>query len=513
MSTSHPNSGTSHSVSVRLRSILSEAVFVGAEEIVATRCVNRAELCRPGDLFIPRNNSAGDEHDKVDEAIRRGAVAVVAERILPVSVPQCLVDNTQQAYGQVSQALAGDPSQRMLTIGIVGSYGKTTTALFVSAMLKRLGGAVAYYTSLGASDSTSCDRSATRAPAAGKLAKWMQRAEAAGAPAVVIELTPAMLHHHAAAGVEFDLLIATGMRPGQFRGSPNSRELGQQLTRATEQLKDHGLVLFNADDASLSAWAETADTITVSYGLDAAQHVRGKRLSRAGGEQQLLAMAGRTLMPLTLKIPGDHVARAALAAVATSWLLDLSVPEAIAGIESLESVPGRMQRLSNAIDVPVFIDAGQTPDRLAVAVHALRQHQMGPATIVMDLSGGLDPAWRQRLGEVLDKAANCVVLSAADLSPEAAQGLAMDVLGGFRCPGRVQVIPDRAAAIRWAVQHTQQGSILLSGCGATPWVDRAGDEITDELIGRQAVSRQNAPTVAPLLSIFPPPEPNSTLSH
>ena len=73
-------------------------------------------------------------------------------------------------------------------------------------MLKKLGGQVAYYTSLGASDSTSCDRTAVRPPATQKLAKWLKQADLAGAPAAVIELAPSMLQNHSTSGVEFDLL-------------------------------------------------------------------------------------------------------------------------------------------------------------------------------------------------------------------------------------------------------------------------------------------------------------------
>jgi UDP-N-acetylmuramyl tripeptide synthase len=139
-------------------------------------------------------------------------------------------------------------------------------------------------------------------------------------------------------------------------------------------------------------------------------------------------------------------------------------------------------------------------------LHALRQHQLGPTCVVMDLSCRFDPRWRQRLGEVLDKGAERVVLSASDMSAEAAQAIAMDVLGGFRSPGRVQVIADRAAAIRWAVANTTQGCILLAGCGIRDWSQRDGSLATDEQIARAAVKRLNSNLPLPTLNIFPPPE-------
>ncbi|MCR9293444.1 MAG: Mur ligase family protein [bacterium] len=509
MSTSSRPEDSLRKDGLSLRGFLSEAVFVGAEDIRVRRCVDRADKCTPGDVFVPRRSPTADEHDRVEEAVRRGAVAVVAERLLPVSVPQCLIEDTHQAYARICHALAGDPSRRMLSIAVVGTHGKTTTSLFVSSMLKKLGGAVAYYTSLGASDSTACDRTATRPPGARRLANWMRKADMAGAPAAVVELTPAMLANQVAAGVEFDLIILTGLRAGQNRGAANVREYTLLLDRFLASLKPHGMLLYNADDAQAAAWAERCDATAVSYGLDAAEHVRAKRLSRMGGEQQLLVSAGHLLMPLTLKIPGDHVARAALAAVATSWMFDLPVPKAIAGVELLQSIPGRMQRIQESVEAPVYIDAGSTPDQLAVATHALRQHQLGPATVVLDLNSRVTQRCRQRLGEVLDRSSARIVLSGSDLSATATQSIAMDVLGGVRSPGRVHVIPDREAAINWAVDNTDSGAILLAGCGVQGWTSRDGEPVNDEMLAKAAVRRRNQIKTAPNLGIFPPPESNT----
>ncbi len=510
MSTSTPGGACS---TVSLRTLLREAVFVGADDIRAHRCVHKADQCRVGDIYVPMQGPTGDGHDEVEQAVRRGASAVVAERLLPVTVPQCLVDSTPIAYGKICHAIAGNPSQRMLTIGVVGTHGKTTTSLFLSAMLKKLGGQVAYYTSLGASDSTSCDRSAVRPPATQKLAKWLKQADLAGAPAAVIELTPSMLQNHVTSGIEFDLLVVTGMRPSQLRGSQSLKNSQRSLEEVINQMKSHGMLLYNADDAYATRWAGKSSLPAVGYGLDASQNVRAKRLSRAGGEQQLLTVVGNMVMPLTLKMPGDHIARAALAGVAAGWMFDLPVAEAIAGVESLQSIPGRMQRVAQAVDVPLYIDAGETPDRVAIALHALQQHQLGPTTAVVDVSSRLHPQWRGRLGEMLDKAASRVVLSASGCSAANAQSVIMDVLGGFRSPGRVEVIPNRQSAIRWAVKNTEAGAILLSGCGSMPWLDSNDEICSDEIAAKAALESKNYRPIAPILGIFPPTSPTPFFSH
>ncbi len=498
---------------ISLRSLLERAVFVGAEDIVARHCVGKAELCRPGDLFVPQSFSGRDEHEAIHEAIARGASAVVAERLLPVSIPQCLVEDNRIAYGLINQALAGSPSLRMLTIAVVGTHAKTTTALFISSMLKGIGGSVAYYTSLGSSDSLTCDRTTTVQPSARKLADWMRRADRAGSPSIVLEVGQAMLQHQVTAGVELDLLVLTGLRAGQHRGSAASKRYQMWIDETAERMKPHGMILYNADDATATQWAMNTDRTAIGYGLDASEHIRGKRLSRAGGQQQILVRAGNTLMPMTLNMPGDHVARAALAAVAAGWMFDFPISELIHHVEKLQTIPGRMQRVPTSVDVPVFVDAADTPDRLAIALHALRVHQFGSCTAVVDLNERLHPNWRTRLGEVLQKSGARVVLTGASLTHEETRRAAMDVLGGLSSPGKHEIISNRSEAIRWAVNHTNEGCILLAGCGNDCWAN-GGDELTttDESAARCAIAEKVARVAAasksamnPVLSIFPPP--------
>lgn len=194
-------------------------------------------------------------------------------------------------------------------------------------------------------------------------------------------------------------------------------------------------------------------------------------------------------------------------------MFNMPVADAVAGVESLQSIPGRMQRVAQSVDVPLYIDAGETPDRVAVALHAMQQHQLGPTTAVVDVSSRLHPQWRGRLGEVLDRAAGRVVLTASGCSAANAQSVLMDVLGGFKVPGRVEVIANRESAIHWAVKNTSRGSILLSGCGSMPWLDASDNLCSDEIVAQAAVEQKNQQPIIPLLGIFPPQMPTPFFSH
>ena len=86
---------------VSLRETLPKSRFLGGQDIAVTSCCQDSRRCRPGDLFVALSGPEYDGHDHVAEAIECGAAAVLAERLLPIDAPLCLVPDSREAYGRV----------------------------------------------------------------------------------------------------------------------------------------------------------------------------------------------------------------------------------------------------------------------------------------------------------------------------------------------------------------------------------------------------------------------------
>ena len=467
--------------SVSLRQLFPSAQIVGADDIRCDACLSSIDSAVEGCIFAIGLDDESDVARDTIDAINCGAKAILTEQFLPSSVPQCIVPDVREAYARLCHAVAGKPSEKMLTIAIVGTHGKTTAGLLVASMLKKIGNRVAYYTSLGASDGKVSGLVAHSNADANELAQWLATSAENQTPAAVIELTNDMLHSHAASGIEFDVVLFTGLRKSQRIDSLQARGVEHAMHRIVGQLKQHGIVVYNADDARLNRWIERHQTHSIGYGLDAVADVRGKRMNSLPGEQSLMVSAGNCVMPLTSLLLGDHNARHMLGAAAVGYAFGLELFEIVQGIERLNKIPGRMQRVPSSEHCPVVIDSADQADRLAVAMHALSKHGT-PIICVAEVPEAATSEQLAAYGRVLERSATRVILTQSRQSTRSGQKAVWQVLDGCEYPASIQIVPNRETAIELAIRSAGPGEqVLLAGWGANRWTNDQTKELKNDM--------------------------------
>ncbi len=467
--------------SVSLRQLFPSAQIVGADDIRCDACLCDIEQAVANCVFAIGLDGESDAARDTIDAINCGAKAILTEQFLPSSVPQCIVPDVREAYARLCQAVAGKPSEKMLTIGIVGTHGKTTAGLMVASMLKKIGNRVAYYTSLGASDGQEAGLAANSNADANELARWLATSEQNQSPAAVIELTDDMLRSHAASGIEFDVVLFTSLRKSQRIDALQARGVENAMHRIVGQLKQHGIVVYNADDARLNRWIERHQPHSIGYGLDAAADVRGKRMSSLQGEQSFMVSAGNCVMPVTSMLLGDHNARHMLGAAAVGYAFGLELYEIAQGIERLNKIPGRMQRVPDSTHCAVTIDSADQADRLAVAMHALSKNG-NPIICVAEVPEAATPEQMAAYGRVLERSASKVVLTQSRQSTRSGQKAMWQVLDGCDYPASIQVVPNRETAIELAIRSAGPGEqVLLAGWGANRWTNDQTKELKNDM--------------------------------
>jgi UDP-N-acetylmuramoyl-L-alanyl-D-glutamate--2,6-diaminopimelate ligase len=488
--------------SVSLRRLLPEAQFAGCVDWKVFGCTDDHRRLEPGQVFVAAREARPgyDGHLFVREALERGAAGVVVERPCPEAGRlQVIVPNATAAHARICQALAGDPSHQLVTVGVTGSFGKTITALMVRSIIAAAGDRFGLVGSLGF-----CDGSRTRAPGAGFQPATMRQGMGAGESGPItarkprdhvpgtfvpgaaglaallaemveshckggiLEVASEALAHHSFEGVAFHAVVVTDVAAPL--GFPPEVLLQKRRAKAklVRQVVPGGVAVVNADDPNAEILGGVnLDTRRVAFGLEPVAVGRGgvdvrARLERIDGSGTRMLVHGfNRELALHLPLVGTRVATCALAAAALAWAMEIDGADVIAGLESVQTVAGHLEAVGEGQDFDVRIDAAQTPEDAAEALAALRAVAAGRVHLVLSAEGCSNRIDRRRLAEIAENGADRVILTLSNPRTEDPNQILDDLLAGFRRPGKVRVEPDRRIAIETALAHARAGDVVL----------------------------------------------------
>lgn len=382
---------------VSLAAVLPEARFVGCDDIVAVRCTGDAERCRPGDVFVARLTSDGDGHEAIDEATLRGAVAVVAERMVPTQgVPLCVVPDTAWAFARLVHARAGDPARGLTLVAVAGTSGKTTTAWLAASVLAEAGLRVGVLSDLGCLDAESTLPEQADLDRPEVLAAWLRRLAISGCTHAVVEVSSRMLAARALAGITCSTVVVTGLAAAHL-GAHGTRAAYEAITgRMLESLAPEGCLVFNADDARLRRLARRHVGPSMAVALRTPADVTAVPVERSLHGQTVLVMAAGHAAALALAPPTAGFVRDALFATAIGLGHRVPLERVCRGIEAAGGVPGRLERIDRGQDAAVFIDKATTGHALAATLASLRRLTRGRLVLVAEEAAAamIDPAPR-----------------------------------------------------------------------------------------------------------------------
>lgn len=458
--------GCDHCVSIK--QLLPVAKFFQCQDITVKNLAIEVTDAAAGDLVCFQTG----KHDPVAfaaTALARGVSAILTEQLLPCPLPQAIVGDAVEAACLIASGLQGNPYQEMLTIGIVGDSGKTTTALMIAGLLKKIGIRTAYETDLGSSDGIA--QSTPEVAAASGLALIEKIAEArdAASGAMVIEYSGD--NPGAGAGLKLDILVVTGA-DSLLHSSPQGNHFGPDaLTVALEQTKQDAVVIVPSDH---SKWVRRIDDTglrRVTYGLRRPADVSAKVFEELPGETTLMVTCGDETATMQTRHCGEPMALNMLAALSVGMLIETPLHQAIAAISDLPQIPGRMQRLTGFDTAAVVIDAGGSADRLAASLRTLRRQRRNSGKVwcllTLDASASIPENEAQqndmlsRMGRAVERFADRIIVTSTDRSKPTFLKSSHAVLDGFKDVAIARLVADQTKAIQWAITHAEPWDTIL----------------------------------------------------
>jgi UDP-N-acetylmuramoyl-L-alanyl-D-glutamate--2,6-diaminopimelate ligase len=456
-------------VPVSLRRLFAAASFVGCGDIAVTDVTEDSRSCRAGCLFAALPGTRTQGLSFVNEAIERGASSLLVDRPLPdCPVPQCIVPNSRVAFAQLCEALYGYPSRRLATVGVTGTNGKTTVTWLVRSILEASARPTALLGTIEYSDGMVSQPASLTTPSTRETSRWLASAVARASQCATLEISSHALDQARVAGLMLDVAIVTNITQDHFDYHLNFEAYRRSKARILRQLKRRGLVVLNADDpGSMSLLGQTtAAAQVVTYGIDHPADVMAESVELGAGGSSFVLRTGVETVRMQTPLVGRHNVSNCLAASAAARHLGVPLSEIAEGCEALESVPGRLERIRGSHPFEVYVDYAHTDDALRRALSAVQEVTRGRVFCVFGAGGDRDRSKRPLMGRAAGSA-DVVVVTSDNPRSEDPSRIIDDILAGCRASGaELHVDPDRAEAIRWAIEQAEpEDAVLVAGKG------------------------------------------------
>ena len=452
----------------------------------------------PGDLFLAMPGDVHDGRQFIEQAVANGACAVLAEApaagfVDALPVPLVEWPDLRLEAGPLAARFYREPSRDMQVTGITGTNGKTTTSRLIAQLAHALGRQCGVIGTLGATLDDGVEDAGNTTPDALALQRQLAAWRDQGVGAVSMEVSSHALVQGRVNGVSFTTAIYTNLSHDHldYHGSLGSYARAKLRLFATPQLR-HSVVNVDDDLAALVAAATTEGAQILTYsarGAGADVRVLNTRFHGPGvrGELHTPWGSGEFDSPL----PGAFNLANLAAAVTALALAGEDLDALLAAVAQLRPVPGRMQRVPNALGLQVIIDYAHTPDALEHALRALRPHVEGALVAVFGCGGERDRDKRQLMGRVACSHADQVIVTSDNPRGEDPMDILRDIESG--CSGSYALEPDRASAISAALSSARSGDcVLIAGKGHEQYQLVEGEKLpfSDVAQARLALARR-----------------------
>jgi UDP-N-acetylmuramoyl-L-alanyl-D-glutamate--2,6-diaminopimelate ligase len=440
---------------------------------------------RAGSLFLAVNGRQSHGLAFAADAVARGASVVLwdpadaPDRKMPATgsgaVLMAPVANLTQLLGRIADRFFGWPSSHLRIVGITGTNGKTTSAYLLAQCLERLKSKAGYIGTIGWGRIDALQTPTHTTPDVISVHRYLANLRAAGVRDVAMEVSSHALDQGRVDGVRFHTAAFTNLTRDHLDYHPSMQAYGAAKARLFAVAGLQHLVI-NVGDAFGREYALNAGgrvpltAVWVGAGepgwfAERSLCASEVRLDLRGLSMTLGGSFGA--QRATTQLLGRFNAENSVIVLGCLTAMGTSLDEAAAALAECKAPPGRMEVIEAASPgKPVaVIDYAHTPDALAKALAALREHCRGALWCVFGCGGDRDPGKRPLMGAIADELADQIIITDDNPRSENPQEITRAIAAGIKSR-QVRIIHDRGEAIGTALQEAVvDDMVLIAGKG------------------------------------------------
>ncbi|MBU1620629.1 MAG: UDP-N-acetylmuramoyl-L-alanyl-D-glutamate--2,6-diaminopimelate ligase [Gammaproteobacteria bacterium] len=425
--------------------------------------INSLEV-QSGDVFLALPGTKTHGNQFIEKALAAGAVLVLTDT-QPALNDQRIVVVPKLIELLSALAAAFYPHQAQQLLGVTGTNGKSSTAIFVNQLAVLLKQQAAVIGTLGYGDYRNLTPLNNTTPHLVDIHRILSTEAAKGAELVAMEVSSHALVQQRVAGLQFEVAVFTNLTRDHLDYHGTMQAYGDAKALLFKPDLANKAVINVSDDFGrqlaadcvlpVLAYGQLTDCVGYSDYLAYDQ----LEITPLGYQFRLSSHLGQ--QQLQLKVLGEFNIQNVLAAMGAMLQLGHSFEALVLAVQQLCSVPGRIEQFYQASrKVMAVVDYAHTPDALEQTLIAVRNHCQGQLWLVFGCGGDRDKGKRPLMGAIAERLADQLIITADNPRTEDVMAICLDIAAGCTA-GQYQLISDRKTAIRSALEQAQAGDLVL----------------------------------------------------
>lgn len=421
-----------------------------------------------GNVFVAVRGFEADGHDYIDEAVRKGAAAVIAERVENANqVPSVLVADSRKALARLADRFFGEPSKGLRLIGVTGTNGKTTVTFLLESIFRHAGVATGLLGTTLYRWERHEESAGRTTPDALDLHRYLGRMKEDGVHTVVMEVSSHALALHRVFGMTFRAAVFTNLTRDHLDFHASLQDYGDTKARLFGMLSSDGTGVINGDDAASGLMRRASRGKSVLFGEKNAEvDYRIADIVIDINETTFSVVHEKRRMTFSTPLWGRFNVINACAAGVVGLELGLEEDAIREGLRGVRNVRGRMEGFDSQRGYRIVVDYAHTPDALENVLAAAREFTRGRLIVVFGCGGDRDRGKRPEMGRIAASLADIVVVTSDNPRREDPQTIVTEIVKGIASSKNVEMIVDRREAIHRALDAAREGdTVVIAGKG------------------------------------------------
>jgi UDP-N-acetylmuramoyl-L-alanyl-D-glutamate--2,6-diaminopimelate ligase len=433
---------------------------------------------KPGALFIAIPGTQHDGTVFIDEAVAKGAVAVLrpeGSTQSPSTFTLLTAPDIRKAVSQIAAAFY--PKQPETIVAVTGTSGKTSTAQFTREIWQAMGKNSASIGTLGLVTAKEQRYGSLTTPDAITLHQLLDECAQEGVTHVAMEATSVGLVQHRLDGARLKAGGFTNFSRDHldYHGTMETY-FDAKVRLYTHVMPKGSTAVLNADIPEFDALSKAVTSHglkVISYGKKASHIKFLETVPDAKGQLLKAEILGQRY-DIHLPQIGAFQAWNGLCSLGLVIASGGDIGQAVAGLGKITGVPGRLQLVGvSRMGGAVFVDYAHKPDALDNVLQALRPHvaahKGAKLGVVFGCGGNRDKGKRPIMGGIAERLADWVIVTDDNPRHEEPSVIRQEILAGITARDKVEEIGDRTKAIEASIGKLKRGDVvIIAGKGHEP---------------------------------------------